>query len=221
MIRLTTRSAQPTTVGIAIDSPEDSGAVARQITKHGHYEVVIIDQADIKRGSWPTLGCPVVITTPQAFQRRRDIEKRDGHHSPAIILALRRNALAYYRDKIAAADSFVLIDETLFRLSNLIPLARHGLSIMPRGLTCNATTIHRRLGRLQKLSSRDLQVLRELGSGQSNQVIARSLGISTSTAKVHARRVVERVGFRNRIDAAVYSALWYGSNRPTPFGQSV
>jgi DNA-binding NarL/FixJ family response regulator len=55
-------------------------------------------------------------------------------------------------------------------------------------------------------SSRQLDVLRLLGEGQSNKVIARSLGLSPSTVKVHLGAVFRALGARNRVEAAVLAS---------------
>lgn len=53
------------------------------------------------------------------------------------------------------------------------------------------------------LTSRQLDVLRLLALGQSNKVIARDLGLSVSTVKVHLNTVFRALGARNRVEAVV------------------
>ena len=55
-------------------------------------------------------------------------------------------------------------------------------------------------------SPRQLDVLRLLGEGQSNKVIARGLGLSPSTVKVHLGAVFRVLGARNRVEAAVLAS---------------
>jgi DNA-binding NarL/FixJ family response regulator len=55
-------------------------------------------------------------------------------------------------------------------------------------------------------SPRQLDVLRLLGEGQSNKVIARGLGLSVSTVKVHLGVVFRALGARNRLEAAVLAS---------------
>jgi DNA-binding NarL/FixJ family response regulator len=52
------------------------------------------------------------------------------------------------------------------------------------------------------LSSRQLEVLEELALGRSNDEIARNLFISKNTVKFHLRAIYERLGVRNRVEAA-------------------
>jgi two-component system, NarL family, nitrate/nitrite response regulator NarL len=56
---------------------------------------------------------------------------------------------------------------------------------------------------LLSLTSRQLEVLRLLAKGQSNKVIARDLGLSVSTVKVHLNTVFRTLGASNRVEAVV------------------
>jgi DNA-binding NarL/FixJ family response regulator len=53
------------------------------------------------------------------------------------------------------------------------------------------------------LTNRQLDVLRALAKGQSNKVIARDLGLSVSTVKVHLNTVFRALGASNRVEAVV------------------
>jgi len=62
------------------------------------------------------------------------------------------------------------------------------------------------------LTARQFDVLRLLAKGQSNKVIARDLGLSVSTVKVHLNTVFRALGARNRVEAVV---------RARPFQESM
>ncbi|WP_157254129.1 response regulator [Nonomuraea typhae] len=53
------------------------------------------------------------------------------------------------------------------------------------------------------LTDRELDVLTLLGSGLSNNEIAESLHVGVTTVKTHVGAVMEKLGLRNRIQAAV------------------
>ncbi len=53
------------------------------------------------------------------------------------------------------------------------------------------------------LSERELDVLRELTRNGTNEEIARQLGVSVNTVRTHIQHMLEKTGFRNRIDLAV------------------
>jgi DNA-binding NarL/FixJ family response regulator len=55
---------------------------------------------------------------------------------------------------------------------------------------------------LIRLTSREVDVLRELGDGASNQEIAKRLYLSENTVKHHIRNVFDKLGLNNRREAA-------------------
>ncbi len=61
------------------------------------------------------------------------------------------------------------------------------------------------------LTARQVDVLRLLATGQSNKVIARDLGLSVSTVKVHLNTVFRALGARNRVEAVVRARPFQGS----------
>ena len=53
------------------------------------------------------------------------------------------------------------------------------------------------------LTEREQAVLRELTRNGTNEEIARRLGVSVSTVRTHIQHMLEKTGFRNRVDLAV------------------
>ena len=63
---------------------------------------------------------------------------------------------------------------------------------------------HKRLDPLpHSLTKRELEVLRLLAQGQTNQEIAQSLFVSTLTVKTHVQRIIGKLGVSDRTQAAV------------------
>ena len=62
------------------------------------------------------------------------------------------------------------------------------------------------------LSEREKQVLRLAAAGLANKQIARRLGISESTVKVHIGNIFRQIGVRDRTSAA----LWAREHLPSP-----
>lgn len=63
-------------------------------------------------------------------------------------------------------------------------------------------------GRAVRLSPREREVLVELVEGRSNKAIARTLGMSEATVKVHLKNVLRKI----RVDNRTQAAMWAISN---------
>ncbi len=69
---------------------------------------------------------------------------------------------------------------------------------------------------LQTLTQRELEVLRELSDGSSNQQIAQHLVISENTVKNHVHNILDKLKLSSRREAAIFAAKnGIGSQFPT------
>ncbi|RWL48460.1 MAG: response regulator transcription factor [Mesorhizobium sp.] len=66
-------------------------------------------------------------------------------------------------------------------------------------------------GALERLTSRQKDVLRLMAEGYSNKEIARDLDIAEATTKIHAAAIMRELGVRNRTEAAVLIKTWLGT----------
>jgi DNA-binding CsgD family transcriptional regulator len=66
------------------------------------------------------------------------------------------------------------------------------------------------------LTPREIEVASLLASGQTNKEIAKALVISESTAEVHVKRILSKLGFRSRSHVAAWAAERHWSARRTP-----
>jgi len=55
------------------------------------------------------------------------------------------------------------------------------------------------------LTQREKEILRELSAGMSNKLIARKLGITEGTVKVHVKHLLKKLHLRSRVEAAVWA----------------
>ena len=58
---------------------------------------------------------------------------------------------------------------------------------------------------LNRLTARELTVLRAIATGASNAEIARDLFLSVATVKTHVARVLAKLGLRDRTQAVVFA----------------
>lgn len=66
-----------------------------------------------------------------------------------------------------------------------------------------------------ELTPRETEILGLLAEGQSNKAIARNLGISDGTVKLHVKAILRKLDVHSRVEAAVM-AVEYGLSRATP-----
>ena len=58
-------------------------------------------------------------------------------------------------------------------------------------------------GPFSTLTPREHEILCLLAEGQSNKLIARNLGISDGTVKLHVKAILRKLGIHSRVEAAV------------------
>lgn len=56
---------------------------------------------------------------------------------------------------------------------------------------------------LSELTPREMEIICHLAEGQSNKAIARDLGISDGTVKLHVKAILRKLDVRSRVEAAV------------------
>lgn len=72
-------------------------------------------------------------------------------------------------------------------------------------------------GPFDALTPREGEILSLLAEGQSNKVIARNLGISDGTVKLHVKAILRKLGVHSRVEAAVLAVQHnIGSSLPRP-----
>lgn len=68
---------------------------------------------------------------------------------------------------------------------------------------CQSENLSERQPDNSRLTPRQIDVLRGLHMGHSNKQIARDLGLSEGTVKVHCKAIFRSLGVRNRTQAAL------------------
>ena len=107
------------------------------------------------------------------------------------------------------ADGYLLKDMDPEKILEKIKQAALGEMVISEKLThVLAGAIRKgdntRANLLAKLTSRELEILRYIAKGLSNKLIARQLDISDGTVKVHVKHLLKKLGFKSRLEAAVW-----------------
>jgi DNA-binding NarL/FixJ family response regulator len=77
--------------------------------------------------------------------------------------------------------------------------------VLDRVMRTSTVLTMARSGSAEPLSARELEVLMLLAQGLSNLEIAKSLGCSEGTVKSHVSRLLDKLGLRDRLQAAVFA----------------
>ena len=110
-------------------------------------------------------------------------------------------AEARWLDKARAArvESFWFKEYSAISLTEVMERTMRGESVYPD------TPPNPEFGEISKidLTERELEVLRELTRNRTNEEIAETLHLSEYTIKRHIQNMLEKTGYKNRIDLAV------------------
>jgi DNA-binding NarL/FixJ family response regulator len=99
----------------------------------------------------------------------------------------------------AGASGYVLKDSDADDVAAAVRAAHHGGLQLDPGVARQATSPP------TELTSREIEVLRLVGSGSANKEIARKLGISERTARTHVSNILRKLDLSSRTQAALWA----------------
>jgi DNA-binding NarL/FixJ family response regulator len=131
-------------------------------------------------------------------------------HAPQIkVLALTSatdEALFVAALQAGASGYLVKDSERSALLTAVREIAQGNTSISPRMVGKLVAHVNRQGGaQAEPLSERELQILRLIGSGATNQEIAQQLQVSGSTVRTHLQHILGKLGLENRNQAVLYA----------------
>ncbi|WP_313451545.1 two-component system response regulator NarL [Stutzerimonas kunmingensis] len=136
---------------------------------------------------------------------------RDVHIDARIVMFTVSDEQSHVLEALRnGADGYLLKDMDAEQLIEQIRIAATGrMTLSPELTQVLAEAIRVRpkpTGQVQfsSLTKREKEVLRLIAKGQSNKMIARKLGITEGTVKVHVKNLLHKLGLRSRVEAAVW-----------------
>jgi two-component system nitrate/nitrite response regulator NarL len=110
----------------------------------------------------------------------------------------------------AGADGYLLKDVEPEELLQAIVRAERGqLMLSPRLTQALARSIRQQsntaAAAVSQLTGREVEILGLIAAGSANKHIARELGISEATVKVHVKHLLKKLNLRSRVEAAVWA----------------
>ena len=132
------------------------------------------------------LGCAVVMLTTSS-------DERD------LVTSLRSGARGYLLKDMEPEQ---LVDALAAVVEGETVVAPEMTSVLAK-VVKGGTVESGRPDRFSSLTPREFEILRHLSEGQSNKEIARDLGITDGTVKLHVRSILRKLEVRSRVEAAV------------------
>jgi DNA-binding NarL/FixJ family response regulator len=144
---------------------------------------------------------------------RRIRSRRSTHDGPRVIILTTFDLDEYVFSALQAGASGFLFKDAL--AADLLSAIR----VVAAGQSVAAPTVTRRLiehfvrsaprtadaDAVGTLTSRELDVLRLVARGLSNQEIARTLFVTEGTVKTHVSHLLLKLGLRDRVQAVIYA----------------
>ncbi len=133
---------------------------------------------------------------------------------PRVLVVTTFNLDAYVYEALqAGASGFLLKDSTPQQLVEAVRTVARGEAIVDPAVTRALIGRHaerirpraERVGDVDLLTARELQVLRLLAGGMSNSEIADTLFVTRETVKTYVSRLLAKLGLRDRVQAVVFA----------------
>ncbi|MFO7541785.1 MAG: response regulator transcription factor [Thiobacillus sp.] len=147
--------------------------------------------------------------------------RADGFDLPVLILTLSEAEEDLARALRAGANGYLLKSMEPDEVVDAILRAQRGETAVAPAMTAKLVRLYDQKGQdsnslLDALTPRESEILSHLARGESNKAIARTLGISHDTVKLHVRHILAKLNMSSRVEAAVFAV----ENRVTPGGRN-
>lgn len=117
-----------------------------------------------------------------------------------VVNALQSGARGYLLKDMEPDDLIKALNDIVAGQTVVAPELTIVLAKAVQGEVASSASSQRALA---ELTPRELEILCHLAEGQSNKVIARNLGISDGTVKLHVKAILRKLDVHSRVEAAV------------------
>ncbi|MGG0669123.1 response regulator [Sporosarcina koreensis] len=140
---------------------------------------------------------------------------KDNFPDVKVLILTTFNDSEYIFDALEeGASGYLLKDMPTDTIVQAILTVHHGGVVLPKEFTSQVLaelrikSQHSTVNmpeRIEDLSDREVEVLTRLGEGLNNKEIAEALFITEGTVKNHVSNVIQKLGLRDRTQAAIYA----------------
>jgi len=129
---------------------------------------------------------------------------------PVVMLTTSNEETDLIKSLQSGAQGYLLKDMEPDELVSALRDIEKGKNVVAQDLTDalarmvqGDTNVADEEGPFSELTPREMEILCLLAEGQSNKLIARNLGISDGTVKLHVKAILRKLGIHSRVEAAV------------------
>ena len=155
------------------------------------------------------VGCGNVIVIIDADDYAPVTQKHNGRK--IVVLANESDCRGLNHEQIAALHGILTYDLSAEAFVRSLRLLCSGERVFPRQLSQRSrsqTSSHQACQPrydADRLTPRDREILSHLVEGHSNKEIARILGITEATVKIHLKSLLRKIGVENRTQAVIWA----------------
>src|SRR4051812_23569280 len=158
-----------------------------------------IDVIVLGIGATPSMELELIARLRSSWPRTQVVTMVTARHEPQLAALARAGATGHISESSDAAD-----------VVEVIRASAHGEPSISRELALQLLNEYARPRPTQvELTARERSVLHRIIEGDSNREIATCLGLAEKTVKNHVTSIFDKLGVRDRTQAAVY-ALQFG-----------
>lgn len=181
--------------GITVIASIGDGEEGIRLTQEMKPDIVLLD-----------MRMPILSGT-QVLKQMRD----NGINIPIAILTTSNDETDLIESLRTGAQGYLLKDMDPDDLVSALHDILRGKTIVAPELTTvlakvvqqGNTTKEKKDDPFAELTPRELEILCHVADGQSNKVIAKNLGISDGTVKLHVKAILRKLDVHSRVEAAV------------------
>ncbi|MCA3219741.1 MAG: two-component system response regulator NarL [Burkholderiales bacterium] len=179
------------------------GAAAVELARAKEPDLILLDLNLKSAAGSAEIGIDVLTALKDDDPARRVVMLTVSDAPDDLMHAIRAGADGYLLKDMEPEDLLARVREALTG-TTVISDALAGR--LAAALPAEAQDIGRKAERdLSSLTDREQAVLRCVAEGQSNKLTARTLNITEGTVKVHVKHLLKKLGFRSRVEAAVWA----------------
>lgn len=209
---------RPVSVVLVDEYPLFRKAMADLLVSTGEFQVLgQTSEGDTALGL-ASLGPDIVVMSLEAeeysaLELLKEIKYRQRNTRVVMVMSSANSSGQLMRAIRLDANGYLLrtISPTDF-IEQMKKTANGGLAASEKVTTALAEKLRgdtyaiEEVRKVSALTSREQDVLGYVASGISNQEIAKRLGISEGTVKVHVKHTLKKLNFRSRVELAVWAA---------------